>query len=77
MRTSNPHGSSDVPWYIFKGQIIPKICDGKAICRMISENQADSVDDPGRNDATIKLCREKLSKMHTSRKRPARVRFRS
>ena len=43
---------------------------------MISENQIDRVNEPGRNVATIMLWMEKLLKMHTSKERPARDRFR-
>ena len=62
MRTSNLQSSSDIPWHNLEGRIIPKICDGKTICRMISENQIDRVNEPGRNEATIMLWMEKLLK---------------
>jgi hypothetical protein len=77
IRTSNSYSSSDIPWHNLEGQIIPKICDGKTISRMISKNQDDRVNESGRNDATIMLWVAELSKMHTSKERPARVRFRS
>ena len=77
MRTSNPYSGSDIPWHNLQGGIISKICDCKSVSRMINENQADRVHEPGRNDVTIKLLIEKLSKTHTSKERPATVRLRS
>ena len=77
MRTSSPYSSSNIPWHSLQGRIISKICDGKSISRMISEDQVDRVKEPGQNDAIIMLWIAKFSTMHTSKKRPARIRFRS
>jgi hypothetical protein len=42
------YNSSDIPWHDLEGRIIPKICDGEIIGRVISENQVDSVNEPSR-----------------------------
>ena len=62
MRTSSPYSSSNIPWHSLQGRIISKICDGKSISRMISEDQVDRVKEPGQNHAPIMLWIARFSK---------------
>ena len=44
---------------------------------MISENHVESVNEPSRNDVTVMLWIVELSNIHTTKERPAQLRFRS